>query len=112
MSTIVELAVITVEPVNITVNRSDLAIFNVTVMEISDEELTFQWQRGGSNLVETPGKFEGVNTSVLKIKEVRNEDEDSYECVIFNGAGDSVRSNKTFLSVGKLSHKWTVLSKK
>ena len=95
-------------PENITVNRdeADFITFNVTfnfpIAKVSDEEFTYQWQRNGSNLVERPGKFEGVDTSVLTIRDAQNEDEDSYRCVIFNGAGDSVISNEAFLSVGKL----------
>ena len=73
-----------------------------TLDEASGEEFTYQWQRNGSDLVEKSGKFEGVNTSVLTIIDVRNEDEGSYQCVIFDGTGDSVISNETLLSVGKL----------
>ena len=96
---------ITVGPTNIKVNRNeaDLVFFNVTIGKALDEEITYQWQRDGSDLVEMPGKFEGLNTSELMIIDARNEDEDSYQCVIYNGAGDSVRSNEAFLSVGKLS---------
>ena len=98
---------ITAGPMNITVNRNeaDLVFFNVTISKASDEEFTYQWQRNGSDLVEMPGKFEGVSTSVLTIIDAQNEDEDSYQCVIYNGAGDNVRSNEAFLSVGKLSFK-------
>ena len=98
---------ITAGPTNITVDRNeaDLVFFNVTISEVLDEEFTYQWQRNGSVLVKMPGEFEGVNTSVLTIIDARNEDEDSYLCVIYNGAGDSVKSNEAFLSVGKLSFK-------
>ena len=102
---IVAIPIITAGPVNITVNRSrneaDLVFFNIT-NEALDEEFTYQWLRNGSDLMEIPGRFEGVNTSVLTIIDARNEDEGSYQCVIVNGAGDSVISNKAFLSVGKL----------
>ena len=104
---IVALPVVTAEPVNITVNinETDLVFCNVTIREVSDEEFTYQWQRNGSDLMELPGKFEGVNTSMLTIINAQNEDEDTYQCVIYNGAGDSVRSDEVFLSVGKLSFK-------
>ena len=92
------------EPQNITVNRdeADFVIFNVTINKTLGEKFTYQWQINGSDLVEGSGKFEGVNTSVLTIRDARNEDEGSYQCVISNGAGDSVTSNEAFLSVGKL----------
>lgn len=93
---------ITAGPVNVTVNRGDFVFFNVTISQELDEQFTYQWQRNGSDVVEMPGKFEGVNTSELTIILALNEDEDSYHCVIHNGAGDSVRSDKAFLSVGKL----------
>lgn len=91
------------EPVNITINRGDFGSFNATISQDLEEEFIYQWQRNGSDLVEMPGKFEGVNSSELTIIDARNEDEGSYQCVILNGAGDSVRSNRAFLSVGKLS---------
>ena len=67
-----------------------------------EESVTYQWLRNGSALIEMPGKFEGVNTLVLTIIDARSEDEDSYQCVIGNGTGDNVTSNKAFLSVGKV----------
>ena len=104
---IVALPMTTAEPANITVNinETDLVFCNVTIREVSDEEFTYQWQRNGSDLMELPGKFEGVNTSMLTIINAQNEDEDTYQCVIYNGAGDSVRSDEVFFSVGKLSFK-------
>ena len=109
-------------PADISVDRGETASFNCTYplitkdeasgeeftyMETLDiasgEEFTYQWQRNGSDLVEKSGKYEGVNTSVLTIIDARNEDEGSYRCVIFNGAGDNATSNEAFLSVGKLS---------
>ena len=102
---IVAVPVITAGPENITVNRNeaDLVTFTVTIHEAVDEEFMYRWQRNGSELMEMPGKFEGVNISELTIRNARNEDEGSYRCVISNGAGDSVTSNSALLSVGKLS---------
>ena len=99
---IVTIPIITAGPVNITVNRNGLVSFSVTIDEAMGEEFTYQWLRNGSDLMEMPGKFEGVNTSELMIIDAQNEDEGSYQCVIVNGAGDSVTSNEAFLSVGKL----------
>ena len=67
-----------------------------------DDEFAYQWQRNGSDLMEPPGKFEGVDTAELTILYAQNdEDEGSYWCVITNGAGDIVTSNEAFLRVGK-----------
>ena len=98
---------ITAELANITVSRGDFVFFNVSIntSQILEEEFIYQWQGSGLNLVEMPDKLEGVNTSVLTIIDARNEDEDSYQCVIYNGVGDSVKSNEAFLSVGKLLFK-------
>ena len=95
---------ITAEPVNITVNRNeaDVVSFSVTIDEALQEDFTYQWLRNGLALMEMPGKIEGVNTSVLMIIDPLNEDEGIYQCMIVNGAGDSVTSDKAFLSVGKL----------
>ena len=92
---------------NITVNRSEagLVSFSVTIDEALGEEFTYQWLKNGSDLIEMPGKIEGVNSSELMIIDAQNEDEGSYQCVIVNGAGDNVTSDKAFLSVGKLSFK-------
>ena len=89
---------------NITVNRSEagLVSFSVTIDKALGEDFIYQWLRNDSALMEMPGKFEGVNTSVLMIIDARNEDEGSYQSVIVNGAGDNVTSNEAFLSVGKL----------
>jgi hypothetical protein len=101
---IVAIPMIIAGSVNITVNRSeaDLVSFNVIIDEAMGEEFIYQWLRNGSNLMEMPGKLEGVNTLGLMINDARNEDEGSYQCVVVNGAGDSVISNKSYLSVGKL----------
>ena len=95
---------ITAGPVNITVkrNEADFVSFNVTIHEAMEEEFTYQWLRNGLDLMEKPGKFEGVTASELMIVDPWNEDEGSYWCVIVNGAGDNVTSNEAFLSVGKL----------
>ena len=82
-------------------NGNDTAIFNITVLGESVREFTYQWQKNGSNLVEIPGKVEGVNTTKLVIKEARNEDEGGYWCEITNRAGDTVMTNEAFLIVGK-----------
>ena len=89
--------IILIQPMDVIVNSKDSAVFSVTVVKGFDDEFTYQWQRNGSDLMETPGKFEGVKTAELTIKEAQEEDEGSYWCVITNGAGDIVTSNEAYL---------------
>ena len=99
---VVALAVISTQPIDMKVNKNDSALFNVTIMEDSDDDFTYQWQRNGSDLnVETSSKFDGVNSTELMVNNVQDEDEGGYRCVITNGAGDSVTSNEAILTVGK-----------
>ena len=93
--------IVITHPMDMIVNANDTAIFNTTVLEESVWKFNYQWQKNGSNLVETPGKFEGVNTTRLVIKEARNEDEGAYWCVISSNDGDMVTTNEAFLIVGK-----------
>ena len=66
-------------------------------------KLTYQWQKDDLNLTEMEGKFEGVNTANLTIKDARNIDEGSYMCVIsYGNDGSNLTSNKAFLNVCKL----------
>ena len=97
---IVALPKITNEPMNITTSRDDTVYFNVTA--ISGEEFVYRWQRDGSDLIETRDKLEGVNSSVLTIRGVRNDDEGDYRCTICNSAGDCVKSDRAYLLVSKL----------
>ena len=94
---------ITTQPVNIRVNRSDPVVFSVIIIVGENgNEFTYQWKRNGSDLMETSGKFEGVQTAELTINNAQNEDEGSYRCVISNEAGDGVSSDEAILTVGKI----------
>lgn len=93
--------IVITHPMDLIVNGNDTAIFNITVLGESVREFTYQWQKNGSNLMEIPGKVEGVNTTKLVIKEAQNEDEGGYWCEITNRAGDTVMTNEAFLIVGK-----------
>ena len=93
--------IVITHPMDLIVNGNDTAIFNITVLGESVREFAYQWQKNGSRLVETPGKIEGVNTTMLVIKGAQNEDEGAYWCVITSNTGDTVTSNEAFLIVGK-----------
>ena len=84
-------------------SMNDTAIFTVVA---TGDELIYQWQRDGSNLMDTSGMLEGVTTAMLMVLNVQGEDEGSYRCVVTNGAGDSVTSDDAILTVGKLCHDW------
>ena len=100
---VVALAVISTQPIDMEVNVNDSAVFNVTIMEDSDGDFNYQWQRNGSDLnTETSGKFGGVKSTQLIVNNVQNEDEGSYRCVITNRAGDGVLSDEAILTVGKI----------
>lgn len=84
-------------------SMNDTALFTVVA---TGDELIYQWQRDGSNLMDTSGMLEGVTTATLMVLNVQGEDEGSYRCVVTNGAGDSVTSDDAILTVGKLCHDW------
>lgn len=65
------------------------------------QQLTYQWQRNGTNLPENMSKFAGVATTELKIMNAQNEDEDAFRCTVFNDTGHNITSNEAFLEVGK-----------
>ena len=69
-------------------------------MIATGDERTYQWQRDGVELSETV-KFVGVTGSMLMVVNAQNDDEDSYTCVVTNGAGDNVTSDAASLIVGK-----------
>ena len=93
--------IVITHPMDVIVNGNDTAVFNITVLGESVQEFTYQWQKNGSNLTETPGKIEGVNTTTLVIREAQNKDEGAYWCVITNKAGDTITTNEAVLIVGK-----------
>ena len=79
--------IVITHPIDLIVNGNDTATFNITVLGESVRQFTYQWQKNGLNLVETPGEIEGVNTTKRVIKGAWNEDEGAYWCVITSNTG-------------------------
>ena len=102
------MSVVTVEPMDTTVRRNNVAIFSVTTTsmtsmeEHTDSEVTYQWQRDGKNLTEIPDKLEGVNSANLTILAVTKCDEGQYRCIIGDNDGNYLgTSTEATLTVGK-----------
>ena len=69
-------------------------------IEATGENLQFQWQKDGSNLVNT-GKYRGIYTDSLDIVAVEGSDEGDYRCLVENDVG-RLFSDVALLSFGKL----------
>ena len=67
----------------------------------SGDGLIYQWQRNGTDILRNDSRFEGVSKAVLTINGAKVDDAGKYKCIVFNGAGDSVTSNESTLTVGK-----------
>ena len=70
-------------------------------MIASGDELTYQWQNNGINILSNDSRFEGGSKDVLTIRDVQIDDAGEYKCIVFNGAGDNVTSNEATLTVSK-----------
>lgn len=70
-------------------------------MNASGGGLTYKWQRNGENIPSNNSRFEGVFEAVLTINDTKVEDAGVYECIVYNGAGDSITTNEATLSVSK-----------
>ena len=66
----------------------------------SGDNLHFQWQKDGSDLVNTD-KYHGVFTDTLHIVAAEGSDEGDYRCLVENDVG-KVFSDEALLSFGKL----------
>lgn len=69
--------------------------FSVTA---TGESLTYQWQKDGNNILDTPDTYSGINTATLTVHSVDLSDSGQYSVSISNAAG-SVKSNLATLSV-------------
>ena len=99
---------LTVSPANITTHPSDQTVAqsgttNFSVIA-SGDELTYQWQKNGTNISENVSKYEGVSMAVLIINDAKVDDTGTYKCIVFNGAGDNVTSNEAILTVSKSAY--------
>ena len=69
-------------------------------IEASGDNLQFQWQKDGSDLVNS-GKYHGVCTDTLRIVTTEGSDEGDYRCLVENDVG-KLFSDEALLSFGKL----------
>ncbi len=63
-------------------------------------ELTYQWLKDGSPLQEQPGKFEDVDTSILRIINANTGDLAEYSCIVGDACGASETTTSAFLQFG------------
>ena len=66
----------------------------------SGDSLSYQWQRNELN-ISNNDKFQGVDSTVLMVRNAQSEDAGIYRCVVMNGAGDAAISNEAILNIGK-----------
>ena len=52
-------------------------------VEVTGDDLTFQWQKNGSNL-QNDGNCSGTDTKILSIRHVRKSDVGGYRCLVKN----------------------------
>ena len=70
-------------------------------VEVKEDNLTFQWQKNGSNL-QNDGNCSGTDTKILSIRHVRKSDVGSYKCLVKNGVlKDGIVSKEAQLGVSK-----------
>ena len=70
-------------------------------IEATGDELTFQWQKNGSDL-HSGSNYSGINTNTLKIRQVKKSDAGQYRCLVKNQVVmDGKLSKEAELSVGK-----------
>ena len=80
-------------------------------IEATGDELTFQWQKNGSDL-HSGSSYSGINTNTLKIQEVKKSDAGHYRCLVKNRVvRDGKLSKEAKLTVCKFhTVKYIVLS--
>ena len=100
---------VTQDPENQSVSTGAEAI--TFKIEATGDELTFQWQKNGSDL-HSGSSYSGINTNTLKIQQVKKSDAGHYRCLVKNRVvRDGKLSKETKLSVCKFhTVKYIVLS--
>jgi len=86
---------ITLHPSNQNVSEGETTTF--TVSATGEGSLTYQWQKGTSNL-SNGGRISGATSTTLQIADVISSDAGDYHCVVTGGCG-SANSNYATLSV-------------
>jgi hypothetical protein len=90
--TVVVLPAITTQPANRTNNAGTTATFSVVAASASP--LSYQWQKNGTNLVNT-GEISGATNSTLTITSISDSDAAVYSATVTNLAGSTTSSNAT-----------------
>ena len=101
--------VVTQHPVSqILSTGAETATFKI---EATGDDLTFQWQKNGSDL-HSDGNYSGTDTNTLKIRHVKKSDAGHYRCLVKNRVEkDEKLSKEAELAVCKLDAiKYIVLS--
>ena len=84
-------------------NQTDIAMcLDATFTVVAaGENLTYQWQYGGVDIMDITDMYSGTNTADLTVITVDASDEGAYVCNVSNENG-AVTTALAFLSVGKL----------
>ena len=70
-------------------------------IEATGDDLIFQWQKNGSDL-QGGSNYSGINTNILKIRQVKKSDAGHYRCLVRNRVvRDGKLSKEAELSVCK-----------
>lgn len=77
---------ITTAPQNRTVTEGAIVSFTVVVDPGAGQPLSYQWQKGGVNLVDS-GKVFGATTGTLTLQGVTAADAGTYTVIVSNGGG-------------------------
>ncbi len=82
-------------------NQTDIAMgLDATFTVVADgENLAYQWQYGGVDIMDITDMYSGTNTSTLTVITVGASDEGVYVCNVSNENG-TVTTDPAFLSVG------------
>jgi hypothetical protein len=87
--------IITGHPSNQVIDKGQTA--NFTVSAGGSNPLSYQWQKNGSDLIES-GTVVGTQTTILQLSNCWNGDEGDFRCVVTNNLG-SATSNAAMLTV-------------
>ena len=92
---------IVTQPEHVTIADGADATFTVFV---SGDSPTFQWQKDGTNILNTNDTYSGTDTASLTVLSATDRtDEGQYRVVVSNAASSGVTSDAATLTICKLS---------